>query len=56
MQPGYFTGTCCFDFKMQNGKMRIFEINPRLDGALASPWNKEELIKVIRDLIRNYES
>uniref|UniRef100_A0A6C0LFQ4 ATP-grasp fold PylC-type domain-containing protein n=1 Tax=viral metagenome TaxID=1070528 RepID=A0A6C0LFQ4_9ZZZZ len=56
MEPCYFTGTCCFDFKLQNGQMRIFEINPRLDGALASPWNKEDLINVIRNLIQNFDS
>jgi carbamoylphosphate synthase large subunit len=56
MRPGEFTGTCCFDYKLQNGQIRIFEINPRLNGALASPWNKSDLVKVIRELIHNYDS
>lgn len=53
LRPFSFTGTCCFDFKIQNGNLRIFEINPRLDGALCSSHNKSDLFKVIRELIKN---
>lgn len=53
LKPTCFTGTCCFDFKIKNGEMRIFEINPRLNGALASSWNKDDLVNVIRTLIQN---
>lgn len=55
MQPTSFTGACCFDFKIKDDKIRIFEINPRLDGSLTSPWNKDDLAEVIRHLIRNSE-
>lgn len=55
MQPTHFTGACCFDFKMKDDEIRIFEINPRLDGSLTSPWNKDDLAEVIRHLIRNNE-
>lgn len=54
--PCSYTGTCCFDFKIVNNNIYIFEINPRLDGAFASPWNKDNLCEVIRELIRNYNS
>jgi predicted ATP-grasp superfamily ATP-dependent carboligase len=56
MRPFCFTGTCCFDFKLQNGQMRIFEINPRIDGSLTSLWNKNDLADVIRNLINNFAS
>lgn len=54
MRPFCFTGTCCFDFKLVNGELRIFEINPRIDGSLTSLWNKNDLADVIRDLITNF--
>lgn len=55
MMPTRFTGACCFDYKMKGDEIRIFEINPRLDGALTSPWNKDDLSEVIRHLIHNSE-
>jgi predicted ATP-grasp superfamily ATP-dependent carboligase len=55
MLPTGFTGTCCFDYKIKDDELRIFEINPRLNGALTSPWNKDDLAEVIRHLILNSE-
>jgi predicted ATP-grasp superfamily ATP-dependent carboligase len=55
LEPFCFTGTCCFDFKMVDDEVRIFEINPRVDGALTSMWNKDDLALVIRHLITNYD-
>ena len=52
LKPCQYTGTCCIDFKLCDGKVFIFEINPRLNGALASPWNKSDLGLVIRELIK----
>jgi predicted ATP-grasp superfamily ATP-dependent carboligase len=54
LRPFCFTGTCCFDFKMVGDKIRIFEINPRVDGALTSMWNKDDLALVIRHMINNF--
>jgi len=54
MQPFCFTGTCCFDYKMVGDKIRIFEINPRVDGSLTSMWNKNDLALVIRHMIDNF--
>ena len=51
LKPCQYTGTCCIDYKLCDGKVFIFEINPRLNGALASPWNKSDLALVIRNLI-----
>jgi predicted ATP-grasp superfamily ATP-dependent carboligase len=31
-----FEGLCCFDYKIVNGKPKIFEINPRFGGSLSS--------------------
>ena len=55
LKPCSYTGTCCFDFKVENKKMYVFEMNPRINGALKSPWNKDNLAEVIRDLIKNYD-
>jgi len=55
LKPCSYTGTCCFDFKVENKKMYVFEMNPRINGALNSPWNKDNLAEVIRDLIQNYD-
>ena len=56
LKPCSYTGTCCFDFKIKDRKLYVFEMNPRINGALNSPWNKDNLAEVIRDLIQNYDS
>ena len=56
LKPCLYTGTCCFDYKVKNDKLYVFEINPRLDGALASPWNKDNLGEVIRESIKIYDA
>jgi glutathione synthase/RimK-type ligase-like ATP-grasp enzyme len=42
-----YTGFACIDFKIINGKIKIFEINPRLGGTLVHGNNFEELITYI---------
>ena len=56
LKPCSYTGTCCFDFKIKHRKIYVFEMNPRLNGALNSPWNKDNLGEVIRDLIQNFNN
>jgi carbamoylphosphate synthase large subunit len=34
-----YTGTCCFNYKIENGKPLIFEINPRCGGSLRLDLN-----------------
>jgi glutathione synthase/RimK-type ligase-like ATP-grasp enzyme len=31
---GYDDGTCCFNYKYDNGRMQLFELNPRFGGSL----------------------
>ena len=31
-----YEGLCCFDYKIANGKPKIFEINPRFGGSLGN--------------------
>jgi predicted ATP-grasp superfamily ATP-dependent carboligase len=56
LKPCSYTGTCCFDFKIENKKMYVFEMNPRVNGALNSSWNKDNLAEVIRELIQNFNN
>ena len=35
----HYTGTCCFNFKMEAGEPLIFEINPRFGGSLCRDIN-----------------
>jgi carbamoylphosphate synthase large subunit len=39
-----YSGGCCIDFKMQDGIMQIFEMNPRFGGSVFSLRLFEELI------------
>jgi len=55
LRPASFTGTCCFDFKIVDGKMKVFEINPRLGGSLKIPENEDDFITIIKKLIEIYD-
>ena len=45
----YF-GICNIDFKIQNGLLKIFEINPRLGGSLMLDMNKNDLIVLLKSM------
>jgi carbamoylphosphate synthase large subunit len=34
-----YTGTCCFNYKIEDGKPLIFEVNPRIGGSLRLDLN-----------------
>jgi glutathione synthase/RimK-type ligase-like ATP-grasp enzyme len=55
LKPAAFTGTCCFDFKIVDGKMKVFEINPRLGGSLKSPDNENDFVTIVKKLIEIYD-
>lgn len=55
LKPTNYTGTCCFDFKIKNGELKVFEINPRIGGSLNFPENKKDLTNVIRELMEIYD-
>jgi len=55
LKPCSYTGTCCFDFKIKDRKIYVFEINPRMGGSLNVPKNKQDLIDIIRDLVKIYD-
>ena len=55
LKPTFFTGTCCFDFKIKDGNLKVFEINPRLGGSLTLEENKTDLTDIIRKLINIYD-
>lgn len=46
-----YTGFACIDFKLKNNKVKIFEINPRLGGTLAT--NAKDF-KEMLDYVINY--
>jgi hypothetical protein len=35
-----FKGLCCFDYKLENGELKIFELNARYGGSLSSVINR----------------
>jgi predicted ATP-grasp superfamily ATP-dependent carboligase len=50
--PVEFTGTCCADFKIDDGNLKIFEINPRIGGSLSYPENINDAANIVTELIR----
>ena len=55
LKPTLFTGTCCFDFKIKDDNLKVFEINPRLGGSLTLEENRKDLTDIIRKLIEIYD-
>lgn len=55
LKPTLYTGTCCFDFKIKDGNLKVFEINPRMGGSLNFPENKKDLTMIIRKLMESYD-
>lgn len=55
LKPTLYTGTCCFDFKIKDGNLKVFELNPRLGGSLTLPENKEDFKTVIQKLMEIYD-
>jgi hypothetical protein len=37
---GFNTGTCCIDYKIDNGLPKLFEINPRYGASLTGDINR----------------
>ena len=54
LKPYKYTGPSCFDYKIVDGKISVFEINPRLGGSL-SDGRYKELSNIISELIKNYD-
>lgn len=55
LKPPLYTGVCCFDFKIVNGALKIFELNPRLGGSLTLPENQGDFKDVIQKLMEIYD-
>lgn len=55
LKPTLYTGTCCFDFKIKDGNLKVFEINPRMGGSLNFPENSKDLTTIIRKLMEAYD-
>lgn len=55
LKPTLYTGVCCFDFKIINGALKIFELNPRLGGSLTLPENQGDFKDVIQKLMEIYD-
>jgi hypothetical protein len=54
LQPLAFSGPCNVDYKiMDDGRMQIFEINPRLGGTLMLPPQSEQLRGALVCIIEN---
>jgi len=49
--PHKYSGPCCVDFKIVNGELKVFEINPRFGASLVG--NLNDLAKSITVLIEN---
>lgn len=54
LKPYKYTGPSCFDYKIINGKISVFEVNPRLGGSLSHGVYKE-LSEIIRQLVKIYD-
>jgi len=54
LQPYKYTGASCFDYKIVDGKISVFEVNPRLGGSLSHGIYKE-LSEIIRELVKIYD-
>ena len=46
-----YNGICNFNFKIKDGNLKIFEINPRLGGSLMLKNNKNDLITILNSMI-----
>lgn len=55
VEPCSFTGTFCVDFKIVNGQLKIFEINPRIGGSMNSYDNGLDFTNIIKNLIQIYD-
>uniref|UniRef100_A0A6C0LDU4 ATP-grasp domain-containing protein n=1 Tax=viral metagenome TaxID=1070528 RepID=A0A6C0LDU4_9ZZZZ len=55
LKPTLFTGICCFDFKIKDRNLKVFEINPRLGGSLTLEENAKDLTDIVRKLIEIYD-
>jgi len=53
LKPYKYTGVSCFDYKIVNGELFVFEINPRLGGSLINKIDK--LSGIIRQLVNIYD-
>ncbi len=54
LAPLAYTGPCNVDYKLgSDGKIRIFEINPRLGGSLMMPQHREELRQALACIVDN---
>jgi predicted ATP-grasp superfamily ATP-dependent carboligase len=52
LKPIKFTGPCCIDYKIDCGKLKLIEINPRIGGSLSYPENIQDASVFITELIR----
>ena len=53
--PCVFTGTCCFDFKIKDGELKVFEINPRLGGSLKLESNRGDFVMIVKEMMHMYD-
>jgi predicted ATP-grasp superfamily ATP-dependent carboligase len=54
LRPYKYTGASCFDYKIVDGKISVFEVNPRLGGSLSHGIYKE-LSEIVRELVKIYD-
>lgn len=55
LKPCNFTGTSCFDFKIKDKELKVFEINPRLGGSLKLEENRNDFIIIVKELMDMYD-
>jgi predicted ATP-grasp superfamily ATP-dependent carboligase len=55
VEPCSFTGTFSVDFKIVNGKLYVFEINPRIGGSMNRYDNGWDYTNIIKNLIKIYD-
>ena len=54
LAPLAYNGPCNLDYKLDpDGKIRVFEINPRLGGSLMMPQHGEELRQALACIVAN---
>jgi len=54
LMPVKFTGAFCADYKIFNNQLIVFEINARLGGSLAAPYNRNDAAAIISHTIDAY--
>lgn len=52
--PVSYSGICNIDYKIINDQVKVMEINPRLGGSLMEDIHRDDLVKIIKCLLKQF--